>query len=497
MSKKKKKSRIVHAVKPDPGKPAVFAPAPSPSNNGIFDPADVVKQLDVWWRNGTKQYFRPTRNPKEWISVSEQDVKRKLRLAGVFSRSGEGASFSQADCVMDYIQEHRYVDFAGRLAGHNAGVHYVQERPIVVLGSPVLVEPKRGDWPMMHALLNGMFPKVTAPDNREQLLYLYAWLKVAITALRAGECRGGPALVLVGPSDSGKSFLQEHVITQLLGKRSADPTAYMLNKTAFNAELLGSEHLAIQELPSGLDHESRAFLGEQLKKIAATEGHSYHPKGCDAQTMYPFWRLSLSINKNPDRIKSLPPLNSDITDKLILLLVESKPMPMPTRTVEERRAFRETIYGELPAFVFFLLDWTIPPELQTSEHAGRFGHDTFHHPQIVADLFEQEPESGLRYMIDNVIFIRKRTEDGKWLYLDEDDDDKWLDEPKAWGWEPAMKLHERLTSDSSAYAAQAKRLFNFPGACGTLLSRLLEKFPQRFKKKHTNTGNVWMIHPPD
>lgn len=477
MSEKKKKSRVVDAVKPAPDKPATFASV-SQKDNGAFDPAEVVKRLNIWWRNGSKQYYRPTSKPNEWICVGEQDIKRKLRLAGVFSRASEGQSFSQVDRVMDYIQDQRFVDFAGRLAGHNAGIHFVQDRPIVVIGSYKLIEPKEGDWPTLRTLLEGMFPKVPEPDNREQLPYLFAWLKVAITALRAGERRGGHALIFVGASDSGKSFLQEHVITPLLGKRSADPTAYMLNKTTFNAELLGSEHLAIQELPSGLDRESRAFLGEQLKKIVATEGHSYHPKGLDAVTMYPFWRVTISINKNPERIKSLPAINSDIADKIILFLVESKPMPMPARTVEERRAFRAAIYNELPAFVHFLLNWTSPPELQKSEHAGRFGHDAFHHPQIIADLFEQEPESGLLYMIDNEVFDT----------LDE--------QPQAWGWRPAMQLHEQLTADSCRFAAQAKKLFSYPGACGSLLSRLYEKFPQRFKKKHTNTGNVWMIHPP-
>jgi hypothetical protein len=480
MSEKKKKSRIVHAIRPDPGKPAVFAPVPENSNDsvGAFDPAKVVESLNIWWLNGSKRYFRPASDPREWICVGEQDIKRKLRLAGVFSRAGEGQSFSQVDRVMDYVQDRRFVDFAGRLAGHKAGVHYVQDRPIVVLGSYTLIEPNEGDWPTLRALLEGMFPKVAEPDNREQLPYLYAWLKVAITALRAGERRGGHALIFVGASDSGKSFLQEHVITPLLGKRSADPTAYMLNKTTFNAELLGSEHLAIQELPSGLDRESRAFLGEQLKKIVATEGHSYHPKGLDAVTMYPFWRTTISINKNPERIKSLPPINSDIADKIVLFLVESKPMPMPARTVEERRAFRMAIQTELPAFVHFLLNWTIPAELQKSEHAGRFGHDAFHHPQIIADLFEQEPESGLLYMIDNEVF------------------DTMLDQtPEPWGWSPAMQLQEKLTADSGRFAAQAKKLFSYPGACGSLLARLHEKFPQRFKKKHTNTGNVWMIYP--
>jgi hypothetical protein len=500
MSDKKKKSRVGRAVKPEPDKPAVFEPGPdelrqrqlahlaapveqgTPQANGQFDPAAVVKRENVWWLNGSKRYFRPAADGVEWISVGEQDIKRKLRLAGVFSRAAEGQSFSQADRVMDYIQDCRHVDFAGRLAGYKAGVHYVQDRPIIVLGTYTLVEPVKGEWPVLGALLEGM---LKTPDF-DQRPYFFAWLKVAITALRAGERRGGHALIFVGASDCGKSFLQEHVITPLLGKRSADPTAYMLNKTTFNAELLGSEHLAIQELPSGLDRESRAFLGEQLKKIVATEGHSYHPKGLDAVTMYPFWRVTISINKNPERIKSLPPINSDIADKIMLFLVESKPMPMAARTVEERRAFRTAIYSELPAFVHFLLEWQIPPDLMKDEHADRFGVAAFHHQQIIHDLFEQEPESGLLYMIDNEVFkpYDPGFEDG-------------MKPGQAWGWNPAMHLHEQLTAEACRFAAQAKRLFSYPGACGSLLSKLHEKMPQRFLKKHTNAGNVWMIHPPN
>ena len=496
MSEKKKKSRVVRAVKSEPGKPAVFEPvadelrqrqlahlaAPvdqgNPQSNGQFDPAEVVKRENVWWLNASKRYFRPAKDGKEWISVGEQDIKRKLRLAGVFSRAAEGQSCSQADRVMDYIQDCRFVDFAGRLAGYKAGVHYVQDRPIVVLGSYTLVEPVEGDWPVLRVLLEGM---LKTPDF-DQLPYFFAWLKVAITALRDGERRGGHALIFVGAHNCGKSFVQEHVITKLLGNRSADPTAYMLNKTTFNAELLGSEHLMISELPSGLDRESRAFLGEQLKKIVATEGHSYHPKGLDAVTMYPFWRVSISVNKNPERIKALPPINSDIADKIMLFLVESKPMPMPARTDEERRAFRMAIYSELPAFVHFLLNWTIPAELLGNEHADRFGCAAFQHPQIIADLFEQEPESGLLYMIDNEIF---------------DDNKLWDDESsKSWGWSAAQKLHEELTSESCRFAAQAKKLFSFPGACGSYLAKLREKYPERIQSKHTKTGNVWLLLPP-
>lgn len=481
MSEKKKKSRIVRAVKSDPTKPAAFelvkdepkAVESDPKNNGQFDAKAVAERLDVRWLNGSKKYFRPTPGGKDWVSVGEQDIKRTLRLAGVFSRAAEGQSCSQADRVMDHVQNFCSVDFAGRLAGYKAGVHLVQDRPIVVLGSYTLIEPVEGDWPVLRALLEGM---LKTPDF-DQLPYFFAWLKVAISALRDGERRGGHALIFVGAHNCGKSFVQEHVITKLLGNRSADPTAYMLNKTTFNAELLGSEHLMISELPSGLDRESRAFLGEQLKKIVATEGHSYHPKGLDAVTMYPFWRVSISVNKNPERIKALPPINSDIADKLMLFLVESKPMPMPARSDAERRAFRMKIYSELPAFVHFLLSWTIPAELLGNEHADRFGCSAFQHPQIIADLFEQEPESGLLYMIDNELFDNVKDKD-------------------AWGWRPAMELHEHLAGETCRFASQAKKLFSFPGACGSYLAKLREKYPDRIQSRHTKTGNVWLILPP-
>src|ERR1022692_2499575 len=98
----KKKSRVVSAVKSAPDTPASFAPVPQTNtSNGAFDPAEVVKRENVWWLNGSKRYFRPTPNPNEWICVGEQDIKRKLRLAGVFSRAGVGQSFSQVDRVME------------------------------------------------------------------------------------------------------------------------------------------------------------------------------------------------------------------------------------------------------------------------------------------------------------------------------------------------------------------------------------------------------------
>lgn len=372
---------------------------------------------------------------------------------------------------MTHIQRERHLDYAGPLAGKRVGVYDVQGRRILVTSSYRLIEPVVGEWPMLRAVLSGLLT--------DQTEWLFAWLKVGIEALRKSETRPGHGLILAGPSDCGKSFVQEHVITPLLGGRSADPTKYLLGKTTFNAEMAGAEHLAMQELPSGLDFKSRVLLADELKRLIATESQALHPKYCDALTLYPWWRVSLSINNNVDRLKALPALTSDFGDKILLLLCESQPMPMPTGTPEERRAFRDAIAAELPAFVAFLLAWEVPAELRRKKHASRFGLDHFHHPRLTAALFEQEPQSSLLYILDNHLD----------LYAD----------GNAWGWSPADLLREQLTDDTQCgrFAAQARKIFGFPGACGSYLSKLEEKFPERFTSKHTNKGNVWLISAPE
>jgi hypothetical protein len=236
--------------------------------------------------------------PLPVLSLGEKDMKRELRLEGVYSRASEGKAHSQADLVMRYIQRERHVDYAGPLAGKRIGVYDAQGRRILVTSAPRMIEPRADDWPKLRALLSGLLTTADA----DQTPWLFAWLKVGIVALRNGQTRPGHVLIMAGPSDCGKSFVQEHVITPLLGGRSADPTNYLLGKTTFNAEMGGAEHLAMQELPSGLDFKSRVLLADELKRLIATEkragSHRQAPPLCSS--LFPFaHRLFLATATSP------------------------------------------------------------------------------------------------------------------------------------------------------------------------------------------------------
>ena len=260
----------------------------------------------------------------------------------------------------------------------------------------------------------------------------------------------------------------------MLGGRSADPKSYFFGRTDFNAELVGAEHLLIEEIPSSSRQEERQFFGERIKEIVANEKARLHKKNSDALNIQPFWRLSISLNDNPEKLRCLPPLVDDLADKIIML--EAKPVPdfwqrfasMP----DPRRAFRETIEAELPAFAHYLVNTSIAERFQSR----RFGVKAFIPEELAQTLFESEPEHHLLLLIDKADLF----EDGKTWEGDAED------------------LKQHLCRDASPVRGSATRLLGaYPTACGQYLARLERRFPSRIKRAPRKAYcRDWIIHPP-
>jgi len=68
---------------------------------------------------------------------------------------------------------------------------------------------------------------------------------------------------------------------------------------------------------------------------------------------------------------------------------------MPTATEADRQAFWSTLTSELPAFVDFLMNYQIPPQLVSH----RFGVMHYHHPDILKALQELSQEAKLLNLI--------------------------------------------------------------------------------------------------
>jgi hypothetical protein len=404
-----------------------------------------------------------------WIALNETQFKRELRLSGLSPVAPYGSHVSPIDARLSDIQHNLNVRFAGVLAGYDAGIQTQGDHRILVTESPRIIEPRPGDWPMLHALINGMFnlvKKFGQPD------YLYGWLKVAFEALRARNVRPGQAIVLAGGADCGKSLFQ-NLITKMLGGRAARPYQFMSGLTPFNADLFGAEHLMIEDEESSTDIRARRSFGAHLKELTVIDWQRCHAKNRTPIMLRPFWRVSISVNDEPENLMVLPPLDESLADKFIMLHAAKKPMPMPTATLQQRDLFWETLVSELPAFLDFLLQWQIPWRLQSE----RFGITHFHHPEILEELDSLSPEFKLLTLIDDQIFGD-------------------IEDNQDWGPHPAETLERCLTRPESPCQKEASRLFTFNTACGVYLGRLKKKFPGRFIFNRTETERLWTIKPP-
>ena len=406
-----------------------------------------------------------------WTSLTERAVIDILKSAGLSADPGDDP-LSEIAVELLRIRHECGLDFAGPLSGHKRGHYKINGRQILVTRSYEIIKPRQGSCETIYAVLEGLF------GEKQAFIFLY-WLKLAYEALASSKLRPGQALFIAGPRNSGKSFLQNHIITPVLGGRACRCYRYLSDKSDFNGELWEAEHLMIDDdVPPG-SYKERMALGSRIKSIVASELHAAHYKFQDAFSALPFWRLTGTVNDNIDSLGVLPPIDETLEDKIILLKAESCPMPMPTETPDQREAFRNQIYTEIPALIFDLTRLEIPAEMV----GARFGLQHFHHPAIIEALQSLTPEERLLGLIDAVIFHEAMLVDTAIVHAP----DEWAG--------TAAALESTLIR--SNYAHEAEKLLSWNNACGTYLGHLAKRHPERVKYKKTNSSRSWIITKPN
>jgi hypothetical protein len=400
---------------------------------------------------------------EEWIAVSEASLKRQLRGRGYAARIEKDETISKVDQAINTIQLRFGVSYAGPLAGHQKGLAHVCGHRILVKDSPKLVEPLPGNYAVLFAFLQNLFGTV-------QLPYFLGWLKIAYESLREGHNRPGQLLVLAGERNSGKSLLQK-LITEALGGRAAKPYRYMSGATEFNGELFGAEHLIIEDEVASTSISARRNFGAKIKDFTVNEVQSCHAKNRQALSLTPFWRVSLSVNEEPENLMVLPPLDDSLEDKVMLLRVAKVALPMPTSTKRERDEFWETLLRGLPGLLAHITQWEIPQEIRSE----RFGICHFHNPELLKALDELTPEAKLLALIDACF------RDGP------------LDAAGFYG--TSEKLRSHLCAHP-LHEHDARKLLDWHTATGTYLARLANKHPDRVTYERTETERRWRITPP-
>lgn len=400
-----------------------------------------------------------------FLNLDSRNVKLHLQRGGFEVDRELDTGMKAGDNALVVTQIDRFVDYAGPLSGHKTGLFTAAGgRRVLVTSETEPVKPaKKAHAPFLEQFIGELFG-----DQSHFALY---WLKLAWTSLVKSDFRPGQLCVLAGPSNCGKSFFQV-MVTELLGGRSGKPYRYMIGETSFNSDLAAAEHLVIEDENASSDIRSRRTFGAAIKDFTVNTQMSVHAKGREAITLPTFKRVTLSVNDEPENLMILPPLDNSILDKVMLFKCT------PAKLSEEREENLSLMRRDLPGLAAMLKELRIPPRWK----CPRFGVRAYHNPELLELLADISPESRLLSLIDEVLFKRRTGESH------ED-----FRERTAEGWRgTAVELEKELRS--SAFTFAVEKLLYFSSACGVYLSRLAQKFPDRFEQRRNNGRTGWQIN---
>ncbi len=367
---------------------------------------------------------------RHFVTIDDLDAKE----------AKQAARDAVADAEVD-----RHVEWSGSLAGHRKGlIQSADGKPMLVLTSPALPEPKPGAFPVISGFIREAFP-----DPTQKTIFM-GWLAGSYRSVKAGVHHPAPMLCLAGKPNAGKSLLA-FVVKQVMGGRSANPHNAWSGGLVWNDDLFSSELLLLDDCQGSTDHRSRMNFASAFKESIYSDEVQLRKRNTSSLSARPVWRVMVCCNDTPENLLVLPPINSDTSDKVILLKTENITPPVNTSTPEGKQALRRMIIDELPAFVNHLDGFKVPDELSDS----RSGVMAWRHPELVEAIESMKPEARLEEILSTAFSS----------YL-------WEDLPATL---TANEIESRLLHRDSPVQVQAKSLFGtWSAACGTYLGRLAD-----------------------
>jgi hypothetical protein len=358
------------------------------------------------------------------------------------------------DCPLCQIRTERNVALAGEIAGYPSGIHFFNNRRVLILEGPKIISPIRCDWSVLLEFLETLFPE------EEQLLAFLAWLQHCRTALLSGRRRQTPALALVGSRGAGKSLLI-WIIKVCLGGRSSSGYRYLSGSTPFNSDVIGSELVVIDDEAASKDFRTRLNLGQNIKAHFFAESVRLEAKGVDAFSVAPIQALVLAVNSDPQHIRVLPEIDETMHDKITLLQTARGELPAELRGSSH---LEEVLTREIPGFLHYLES----QDFSSHYESGRLR--CYWNPQIVEALCIMSPEMQLLALISATPSLAQTCRPG--------------------GVAPeftATEVQAALMENAGTRHA-AGTLLSYPAACGTYLGKLANMPESGISRGRLTTG---------
>jgi hypothetical protein len=248
-------------------------------------------------------------------------------------------------------------------------------------------------WPFMNVWLSQMFiPAYGITGPRPATDYLYAWIKRFYLAVLNRKFSQGQALLLVGPTNKGKSLLSNKVISAMVGGL-ADASEYLSGQTKFNKDLARVAAWVIDDTVSAASFQDQRRATELIKRAVANPRIEYHAKYVDAVSIPWTGRVILSLNMDANSLSVIPALDSSNRDKLLALRISDA----ATSNFPSNNILEDIIDKELPHFCKYILDWVVPQDIEVY---SRFGIESYIDESIASAAYDNSSRSSIAELVE-------------------------------------------------------------------------------------------------
>lgn len=335
------------------------------------------------------------------------------------------------------------IQWSGSIAGHPQGMAADHEgKPILILSEAQIPQPVKGDC----SIITGIITDALKKD--EALITFMSWLAGRYQAVREHVHIPSPMLVMAGRVNSGKSLIA-WIIAQLLGGRTANPYSSWSGGIMWNDDLIGAELLLIDDCTGNTDIRARRTFGAAFKEAMYPHVVQLRKRHSSSISVRPVWACVCCCNDTPEALQIIPPLEDDMSDKLILLHCVGVTLGIDTSTPSGKKELQSIIRRELPAFAAELTAWVTPEAFRDS----RSGVLAWRDDDLIDSVDSNSPARRLETLLQAALENRGI----------------WHDLPRQF---TAIEIETRLTDHQSPVRDQCRVLFHWHGACGSALSRL-------------------------
>ena len=355
--------------------------------------------LDEYWYNG-RSHFKILYG--QAVPINEQQLVRELKQAGFGHRKQKGKTTSEIEDALLVINNvNRVNDIAPVIFSKDRIVEYNSNRILNTGKINPIVADSDGDpskWPFLQEWLNQLFENT---GQRPTVEYFYAWMKRFYTAVITPTLTHGQALLLVGPTNKGKSLLSNRVISALVGGFS-DASEYVSGLSHFNKDLARVAAWVVDDTTSAASFQDQLKATELIKRAVANPRMEYMAKYADAMSLPWTGRVIMSLNMDANSLSVIPALDSSNRDKIMALLIRED----ATSNFPANHVLESIIEDELPHFAKWLLDWDPPQEIVSGP--ARFGVVSYIDERIADAAYDNSSRSSVAELVD--FFARKARE---------------------------------------------------------------------------------------